>query len=273
MTVIFKHLGNAGRIGNQLWQFASTYGIARTIGDTPMFPNWDYQPFFNVPERFFGGPMVGMEAQNYVPYMDERSKLYLQDYNLFHHWETDVRTYLRPTPYAEERLREATGFWELEHPILSIHVRRGDNIYDPGVPDKYNYHPPRPVSYYRDAIDLAGDYASVVFFSDDIPWCRETFPDLNAYFYEGVARPKEHEKAYATAPVLDWIDLQLMTKCDKHIGSNSSYSWWGAFLSENRTPIFPKTFFGPKINYVDQSLMFPSSWTLIDHEPWRPGVI
>ena len=50
----FKQLGDVGRLGNQLFQIAWTYAQAKAHGgDVCIIPNWDYKPFFRIPEEFY----------------------------------------------------------------------------------------------------------------------------------------------------------------------------------------------------------------------------
>ena len=39
-------------------------------------------------------------------------------------------------------------------------------------------------------------------------------------------------------------DLYLLTRGKYFIGSNSTFSWWGAFLGDYKYKIFPKMWFG-----------------------------
>ncbi len=36
-----------------------------------------------------------------------------------------------------------------------------------------------------------------------------------------------------------------MSRCKNHIIANSSFSWWGAYLSENLKVVCPAKWFGP----------------------------
>lgn len=260
MIVTCPQLGGCGRLGNQLWQIASTIGIAKAHGAEASFPAWDYQPFFCIPPQFFTGA-AGIDSINFVPYMDDQAKSYLQDYALWRHCADEIKQWFQPSALAMETLESYRSFWNLEPPVLSLHVRRGDNATE--GPWKADYHPLRPISYYLDALQMR-DYQSVAVFSDDPHWCQETFGPSFFYFH-GVPRPKEHLPEYRTAPVLDWIDLQLMSFCDSHIISNSTYSWWGAFLSDDPSPIYPAPWYGSKLESIDANVMFPPNWQRLDH--------
>lgn len=253
-------LGGQGRLGNQLWQIAGTLGVAHARGDEVSFPAWDYQEYFCVPEHLFddrpGKPVT--ECVDLPP----EGLSYLQDYGLFKDIQQQVWEWFQPSQKALEVLSGYPESLHLEGPVVSLHVRRGDNANEGAW--KADYHPLRPMSYYEDALAMI-DYKRVAVFSDDIDWCQAHFIGPEYYFFRGTPRPKEHEPEYLTAPVLDWIDLQLQFFCDRHILSNSTYSYWGAFLSRDPQPIYPWPWFGKKLNMLDASTMFPPEWIRLNH--------
>lgn len=262
--ITYPSLSQTGRLGNQLWEIASTIGIAHAHGEEPRFPTWDYQQYFSIPGEFFvpAGDLVGRPATDFVPHMDPRAKAYLQDFNLFSDIADTILEYFQPSTEALNVLEEEWDkhFATLEEPLVSVHVRRGDNVTHPS-----GYHPLRSLDYYRRALELRP--GTVVCFSDDPAWCREHLAEAVgrdiAVFFEGVARPREYadRAAYENAPVLDWIDLQLMSACDHHVLSNSTYAWWGAFLSGQTDPIYPSNWFGWRVrDWTDSALMFPPTW-------------
>lgn len=267
MKISCPQLGHAGRFGNQLFQVAATLGIADAHDAEIQFPPWDYQPFFRIPENLFGPiDADAIPVTEFVPHMDERAKIYLQDYNLFKDvLGTLLLQWFWPSRLNDEILRQYRWVSLLPRPILAVHVRRGDLVTE----DIGAYHPLRPISYYYKAIGrYAKQYGSILFFSDDIPWCIETFPDLIAdgdtfFFKGGASRTPEHLRL-PNEPFNDWVDLMVMSWCDKFIISNSTFAWWAAMLSGTMDVTYSRPWFGPNLNYIDESLMFPPEWRRID---------
>jgi hypothetical protein len=256
----YPQLEHCGRLGNQLWEIAGTIGLSRTYGYEPLFPpSWSYRPFVSLPDEMFGPQDQGSPSTRLATHMGPNEQQYLQDWHLFADCADEIRRVFAPSPLAQSVLSGLTEFHALPRPILSVHVRRGDNVFDAGVANKHLYMPERPTGYYLSATDTLREQASTVaVFSDDIPWCRENI--LADYYHEGVPRPKDGTADYWTATPTDWVDWFLMATCDFHVLSASSYAWWGAFLSHDPSPIYPADWFGPALTHIDTSLMFPPSW-------------
>lgn len=119
----------------------------------------------------------------------------------------------------------------------SIHIRRGDYLTDPlrkGTTGN---------EYVLRAIKRMQETAQPdtwLMFSDDIAWCREQLSTALA----------QDKTIY-----VDWNsgdrsinDMHLMTLCRHHIIANSSFSWWGAWLSKQQdgTTIAPETWMNMK---------------------------
>lgn len=103
---------------------------------------------------------------------------------------------------------------------LSIHIRRGDYV---STPEALACYAVCDVGYYTRAIDLIAARCSidkVYVFSDDLEWARRH-----------VLVPFPCEYIAHNSAINSHLDLQLMTYCRSHIIANSSFSWWGAWLS------------------------------------------
>lgn len=126
----------------------------------------------------------------------------------------------------------------------SVHVRRGDYI-------KYkDYHNNLSTEYYENCFyEKKGSH--LVFFSDDIEWCKETFKNKEATFVDTES---------------DVVEFYLMSRMKDNIISNSSFSWWAAWmnLNEDKHVIAPKKWFGPKNTHFLTEDIIPKTWELIN---------
>ena len=65
--------------------------------------------------------------------------------------------------------------------------------------------------------------------------------------------------------LLPQVDLCLMSLCSGAIISNSSFSWWGAWLQNNRGKVIapdPKKWFGTLMTHLDTSDVVPERWLI-----------
>lgn len=119
---------------------------------------------------------------------------------------------------------------------VSVHVRRGDYISEPGT---LAVHGVCSEPYYGAAMSLVerlcGKAPTYFIFSDDRARAHELLGDLKNAAYVGgdVERP--------------WEDLALMAACRGHIIANSSLSWWGAWLDPRpeKLVVAPRQWFAP----------------------------
>ena len=122
---------------------------------------------------------------------------------------------------------------------VSVHIRRGDYIKDKylgGIAtDEYFM---RAVSIIREQVETPHFFV----FSDDLEYCKNLFKDIKDVSYiDGNIKTPE-------------MDIMLIAECRHHIMSNSSFSWWGTYLSsEGGVVIAPDTWTRhPKYkDYVD----------------------
>lgn len=57
----------------------------------------------------------------------------------------------------------------------------------------------------------------------------------------------------------DYEELMIMTKCRHNIISNSTFSWWGAWLNQN----VEKMVIAPKVWFGDQKKIVLENWTIV----------
>lgn len=125
---------------------------------------------------------------------------------------------------------------------VSIHIRRGDYI-------KIN-HSLNP-TYYKKAINYIKQiYNNPIFvvFSDDLEWVKKNVKIDGRYIF--VNENKQLQ---------DYEELFIMSRCKSNIISNSTFSWWGAWLNQNKEKIViaPKKWLRPQQNII------PLKWTIL----------
>lgn len=126
---------------------------------------------------------------------------------------------------------------------VCIHIRRGDSVEKEdtnicGI-DYYS----RAIDYIKNKIPQATIYA----FSDDIDWVKNNI--------SGVTPIDFTESMFE--------DLYLMTKCRNFIISNSTFSWWGQYLSDNNDKIVvaPQKWFS--YEQTKDDYIYQNYWTVI----------
>ncbi len=128
--------------------------------------------------------------------------------------------------------------------VVAVHVRRGDYI------KNSQKHTVLSRNYYFKAMKLFLSKVSFMFFSDDIRWCKNNIRGPKISYSESKN---------------DVVDLCAMSMCNHNIIANSSYSWWGAYLNQNKNKIVisPAKWFGPQYSNLDTRDLIPENWKTI----------
>ena len=106
------------------------------------------------------------------------------------------------------------------------------------------------MDYYKKALSYF-DVGPVLIFSDDPDWCKE-----HELFKDDRFMISDNDDQY--------LDMCLMTMCTGHIIANSSFSWWGSWLSNSQKTIAPKGWFeGSNNSHLDTSDIYCSDWTVL----------
>lgn len=246
MPVTFKNLGNHGRLGNTIFQAAATIALALRNNDDYIFPNCEIKNYFNIPKNKFTHikniKIDHTYEESYfhyspIPYRKNLNLLgYFQSLKFFDDYQKNIKELFTPKCNTQN----------LDEDITSIHIRRGDYL-QPHLIGCFNI---LGLDYYYKAMNIIKSNRYMIF-SDDIPWCKKIFKGNKFIFSEG------------NKPIMD---LKLMTKCSNHIIANSSFSWWGAWLSnsEGNNIIAPKNWFGPKLIPTHNTKdLIPDGWVII----------
>ena len=273
-----------GRLGNQMFQFASTLGIANRLGFEARFPIenclnfigsgpfdpkigrpmdvkcdlvdcFDISPEYFIPQRHMNqGHSYHENKFGYdqeIESLPDNSSLngYFQTEKYFKEFrDLIISQFAFKSSYSDpaESYIQTIRENNKDAVIASIHVRRGDYVMFP------DHHPPCSFNYYNNAIEelrILNSNIIYVIFSDDVEWCHKEFNDPS-YVISDLENP--------------YIEMCAMSLCDHNIIANSSFSWWGAWLNANvnKTVIAPSRWFGSQIS-KDVSDVYCKEWKII----------
>ena len=258
--ITFNMLGRYGRMGNQMFQYATLYSIAKTRGYEFGVP---YQvksenPYSNfcLNECFLN--LSAKDSSNTFVYKREQERQFTYNAGIFGIEDnTDIVGYFQSEKYFKDYRNQLLKEFEFKNeikekakdircitkePLISLHLRLGDykNLVDK--------HPICTLEYYKEALDLLPDDLLICAFSDEPELAKNLFDSLGKKYFT----PESDDQ---------FTDMCLMTLCDYHILANSSYSWWGAWLSESKKTIAPSDWFGKDEN-------MPKNWSDIYCSDW-----
>lgn len=197
-------------------------------------------------EKFFNFNEELSDLKNEDIYLDG----YFQCEKYFLDIESEIREDLSPlTPLEGKNAKMAELITKTNS--VSLHVRRGDYVLNSTT---NKVHGTCGINYYNKAIDIVTkENPEAVFFvfSDDCDWARNNLKiNHEKYFIDFNGKENCHE------------DIRLMSLCKHNIIANSSFSWWGAWLNNNKNKIVvaPKKWFNVDINSDD---VVPEGWIKI----------
>lgn len=236
------NLGGGAGLGNQMFQLAAAYSLAKRI-NAPLkaviskekaeaskdISNRQYslnnQDFsledieFVSEEELNKAPCFLVCERNFFREHKGRGRIivtggFFESEIFFKDFANDVKKIFTlkktKTPFIEKHLPEIDA-----SNSVAVHVRRGD----------YKGFSWRlmPVTYYAQAMQKFSDQPDVKFFvfTDDPIFAKENFANLKNVMVV----------SDGTATFLE--ELYLMTQCKSLIIANSTFSWWAAYLCKN----------------------------------------
>lgn len=267
--IISQYLGNPRlnrNLGNQLFELASLIGLAKRYNTSLMLPpKWQYRSSFNLNSSIQYG-----NVDAFASIREPEFHCCLEFFDKFEHVLKNERVYVEGyfqselywKPFEDEirkafefaiSIKEDTDSFLTNNDIevenfVAVSVRRGDFAVDAN-------HYLLPFEYYIGAITLYFPEKDIMVFSDDIPWCKEHFcmADRRIVFSENKNAIEQ---------------LSLMSRFSDFVLANSTFSWWGAYLSQAKTKKVVRPYYHfdgelkIKNNLKDH---YPSSWIVYNH--------
>lgn len=252
--ITFSKLEKKGHLGNQLFQIASTIGIAIRNNQDFCFPKWSYNNSFvwSLPLLTNSEWIVYKEKEFYYDTIELDSKNYDLEgwFQSEKYFDSEaVKNYFEFEDHLLKSLREKYKI-AFEKKTILISIRRGDFV---DHPDYFQL----PIEYYIQAlIRNFPDWqtSSLILLSDDVEYCQFHFSFLkNVFFTDDLSAIEQ---------------LALGNMCDDFIISNSTFSWWCAWLGEkkNSKVIRPLHYFTESKRKIDNDKdYFPERWLVFNH--------
>lgn len=250
-----------GGLGNQLFQYATARRLAlqhrcplvidphwfdrHRKGETPRSLELNHYPVVmrhaTLRERMWWAPLRSRWARYLQPVLPLRllrergfafnpevlsapPNCYLSGFWQSEAYFADIRDQLLAelSPIAPPSAQDLKIIEQIQRgDAVSVHVRRGDYVSSASASA---YHGLCTLDYYHKAIrHLAERLESptLFVFSDEPGWTKALRSPLPTYYVD-------HNRAENA-----FQDLRLMSLCRHHILANSSFSWWGAWLSRS----------------------------------------
>ncbi|KAL3279745.1 hypothetical protein HHI36_017253 [Cryptolaemus montrouzieri] len=232
-----------GRIGNQIWEYASVWALARRTGLEPYIPRCIKLKL----EQVFSSLSVPtfeeiahcpFEMDKFVKSLDEWNYTnqsiilprYIVQPELVLTWVQDIKQELtikkKLLKKAQYILRMAAKN-RTNCTFVGVHIRRTDYINR--VMTKYSAKP-ADLSFYTAAMKyFEKKYLRVIFIivSDDPKWCIKQFAGNTKAYITGTTKPN--------TPALD---LAVLSSCNHSIFDYGTYGQWGAILAGGETVFY-----------------------------------
>lgn len=257
MILTFTKLGQYGRLGNQMFQYATLLGVAHNKFNVKIPMGCYDLKKFNITASTLTNLDIKSIKNNFFEkfYHFDKSIFdvsdwtnifgYFQSYRYFNKVRDKMLSEFSLNKDINLKINKKLNIIRNNKKLVGVHVRRTDYLRYPQI------HPFPGIEYYKKAINFFNKMFDCKFliFSDDIKWCKEKFVDNNFIFSDFVDNA---------------TDLIFMSKCDHQIIANSSFSWWAAWLNTNskKKVIFPKKWMGDQgpQDYYD---LMPKEWMLL----------
>lgn len=252
------------RLGNQLFEVAATLSLAFDNDAEAIFPDLrtrqdegiplnrsqvfyrlnDSPPPKKATFRYREDPSFHYSPIVYKPNMSLRG--YFQSEKYFKHNREKILPLFDPKP-------EVMAYLKKKYPILTAHpytvaIHLRDYEKELGPTNKVFWPVGRP--YVERAVALFPEEAIFLVFSDRIDWAKwvlKGFP-RRCIFIEG--------NTYIQ-------DFYFMSLCKHQIISNSSFSWWAAYLNKNpdKVVVAPRRWFHPDYPVTSEHII-PPEWII-----------
>jgi hypothetical protein len=261
--ITHNDIGYNGRLGNQLFIYATLLAIKNKLGLEVGIPlqncniskDASYDMFHNrwVQSRCFlydyfevTIPQINTHlpvtyTETFPGYHADLFDItqgaisgYLQSWKYFDEYKDIIKKEFK---IKEDKIKNVKDLLDGIKNKICIHIRLGDALAHPNI-FKLN------INYISDILSqFDDDEYNYIIFTDNFEYIKDWFP-IDSRIH-----------------LMDYNEIEsfyLMTQCDHFIISPSTYSWWAAYLAENKnTKVYsPSWWFNDGRNYNDLNLPY-----------------
>lgn len=247
MDVLTAAMPLAGRLGNEMFLYASLYGMShrfnRTIGFRDKSELFEHFNLSAVPvsitqsgwiiqkEKFANIHDSALEHLVNKTHGKVRLIGYFQSYKYFDHCRESLLRELHFRPNVQSRIHsfllgtKQNQSTDTQPTFIGVHIRRGDMASDYSFRRGYTVasktYLDKAVKFYK---ELFSD-KNIVFIviTDDETWSKKNFDPAGSHCVYSIFRKE---------PI---VDLALLSSCNHTIMTVGSYGWWGAYLANGKT--------------------------------------
>lgn len=286
------NIGRYGRLGNQLYQYASSFSLSKKLNTELWIPvesefyktNGRYNPTIKKNDEYGNDlfKLFDLKFCKKKPLIEIQKsiKYYYNEPNIVKYYPefwnqkdgTCLHGYFQAKEYVDEYGEDLRRELELQNfyfdygnnfivnlkknykDIFSVHIRRGDLTMD-----NHAFNAELSIdNYYKKIIsENVKSEDAVLIFSDDIDWCKNVFQSQNLIFVDNRKEKDSH-----------LMDFALMSMCDINIMAVSTYSWWASWLNplnKNKKVFMPKKWWGWSLQNNSEEIYRYDNWIKCDN--------
>lgn len=226
--------------------------------ENPIIQNVEY-------EKYEEPQFAYEQLPHELAYKNVMLKGFFQSYKYFEHNFNKIKEIMQWEQKLAEVKDELLPF--VQKKTIAMHFRIGDYI---GL---QAYHCIKGPEYYIHTLKILerdlekrgeniDDY-TILFF------CQQHDDEYIAKYLKVIelATKKQYNFVRVPEELADWKQMMLMSLCQHFIIANSTFSWFGAYFSQNPDKLvyYPKKWFGPALaNKHDTKDLCPKEWIQVD---------
>lgn len=268
--ITFTKMGTMGfgRLGNQMFQYALIFSVAKKLKLNFGIPyknksNNDYQNLCldegfeitaddsseRVPKNKFIERKFSFDDSVFKVKDDTDFVGFFQSEKYFKEFEKEIKKEFTFKSDIIEKSNEILS--TINHPLVSVCIRRGDYLNK----EFSKIHNTCGLNYFLNCLNKIPQNTNKLIITDDYEWAERKFSKIkNLQIINQNLNDSKNK----------FVMLRIMSMCDYQIISNSSFCWWGAWLSKSKKILTPKKWFGKGWSGGSWNDIYCSEWEIVD---------